>query len=420
MAGIDTRGLASGFTQGFGMMNQYQQQQRQNKRQDRRDEMKEKQFGLQMEQAEMEKKQLEKQQTQEDMQLTLGKIANGMDVSDEEVELLRDNPKYWPALDPATDASIEQAKMVIDPESPVDANDQESLDALNQMFGAEINKGEGGEKRITGMVPAPDGESVMLELGVTGEDGEEYRAPMTNGRSNDPENDDMVMSVPVDRLVEQTQGMRMLRNTFQTPEAQGQASKVLNLLRGESPDQWEQVEGPDGSILQRNTKTGEMKSVMGRSPSRGGGGSYKPPSRIQEARALVAEGTYDNFDDAYKAVRTSAGQISDYPRAKDRINALRDREERITAKLNGEGPTFLDEDEQKEARQELEQVRAELREEEDSTYGIQYSQDSDGQSGGSQKSVQAPDSAIKYLRQNDSPELREQFRAKYGDLPQGF
>lgn len=309
MAGLDTRGLADGFAQGFGMVNQYQQQERQNESADRRMDMQEQQFGLQMENAELKKEQLEQARDMEDLKFTLGKVSSGMDVDESEVELLRKYPKYWAALDPQTDASLEQAQMVIDPESPVDANDPESLDALNQMFGAEINKGEGGEKRITGMVPGPDGESVMLELEVTGENGETYRAPMTKGRSNDADADDMVMSIPVERLVEQTQGMRMLRNTFRSPEAQASATKVLNLLRGESPERWEQIEGPGGSILQRNTRTGEMKSVMGRAPQHGGrGGSYKPPSRIQEATELVKRGVYGTFSDAYEAVRARAGQ----------------------------------------------------------------------------------------------------------------
>lgn len=312
MAGLDTRGLASGFAQGFGLMNNYQQQQKQNERADRQMGMQEERFEWQKEQAETQQQEAKRARDLEELQFTLGKIGSGMEVDESEIELLRQYPKYWAALDPDTDASIEQAQQVIDPQSPVDANDPESLAALNQMFGAEINRGEGGQKRVVGMVPAPDGESVMLELEVVGEDGSTYTAPMTEGRSN-REDDDLVMQVPVERLVDQTQGMRMLRNVFQRPEAQQRANQVLNILRGDSGESWELEEHPRLGAIQRNTKTGEIKPVRPGAGSpydqRGSsGGSYKPPSNIQEAEALVQRGVYDNFSDAYEAVRARAGQ----------------------------------------------------------------------------------------------------------------
>lgn len=331
MAGLDTRGLASGFTQGFGLMNQYQQQQNQNERSDQQMGMRQERMDMQREQFDAQQEEVGRARDMEDLQFTLGKIGSGMDVSDDEMELLRKYPKFQAALDPDTDASIEQAQSVIDPESPVDGNDPESLAALNQMFGAEINKGDGGNKRVVGMVPGPDGESVMLELEMEGEDGKPYRAPMTKNRSNS-EDDDLVMSVPVEKLVEQTQGMRMLRNTFRSPEAQASATKVLNLLRGESPEKWEQVKGPDGSILQRNTSTGEMKSVMGRSPTRSGSGyRSRPTATMKEAQWMVQQGIEPDIQSAFKSLNTSRGD--DFQREKLQLRTINDDIKRFESRI---------------------------------------------------------------------------------------
>lgn len=307
MSGLDTRGLASGFAQGFGLMNQYQQQQFQNERAEKQDAMQAEQFDMQKQQFSAQQEDVQRQRDMEEIQFTLGKIGSGMDVAEDELETLRRYPKFWAALDPQTDASINQAMAVIDPDTTVDANDPESLEALNQMFGSEINRGEGGQKRVVGMYPAPDGQSVALELEVVGEDSNTYRAPMTEGRGT--ADDDLVKYVPVESLVEQVQGMRLLRNTMRTPEAQQRATQVLSLLRGDSNEHWEQVEGPGGSILQRNTVTGETKQVIGRAPQRYGG-SGSTPSRIQEAEALVGRGVYTSFAEAYEAVRARAGESS--------------------------------------------------------------------------------------------------------------
>lgn len=332
MAGLDTRGLASGFAQGFGLMDQFQRGQKADERADQQMGMQQERMDMQREQFSAQQEDVTRQRDMENIQFTLGKIGSGMEVGEDELETLRKYPKFWSALDPETDNSINQAMSIIDPDTSVDANDPESLDALNQMFGAEINRGEGGQKRVVGMYPAPDGENVVLELEVTGEDGSTYRAPMTEGRGT--ADDDLVKYVPVEKLVEQVQGMRMLRNTMRSPEAQQRASQVLSLLRGDSNEQWEQVEGPGGSILQRNTKTGETKQVIGRAPQARSGSSGRPPSRIQEAEELVTRGVYDTFAEAYEVVRARAGQNNTAANARDELDYERDQLEGIMETLN--------------------------------------------------------------------------------------
>lgn len=351
MAGLDTRGLASGFAQGFGLMNQYQQQQFQNERAKKQDAMQAERFDMQKQQFSAQQEDAQRQRDMEEIQFTLGKIGSGMDVAEDELETLRRYPKFWAALDPQTDVSINQAMAVIDPNTTVDANDPESLEALNQMFGAEINRGEGGQKRVVAMYPAPDGQSVALELEVVGEDGNTYRAPMTEGRGT--AEDDLVKYIPVEALVEQVQGMRLLRNTMRTPEAQQRATQVLSLLRGDSQERWEQVEGPDGSILQRNTVTGELKSVIGRASQRGGG-SGSTPSRIQEAEALVGRGVYPTFAEAYEAVRARAGESSQMDTRY--ISFLGDELDRIDEQLDSYSLS-------EEAREELSARREQLAQE---------------------------------------------------------
>ncbi|GEK46565.1 hypothetical protein HPA02_08480 [Bisbaumannia pacifica] len=356
MAGLDTRGLADGFAQGFGLMNQYQRGQRADARADQQMEIQQERLGMQREQFGMQQEEAQRARDMEDLQFTLGKIGQGMEVDESEIELLQRYPKYWAALDPDTDASIEQAMAVIDPNTSVDANDPESLAALNQMFGAEINRGEGGQKRVVGMVPAPDGESVMLELEVVGEDGSRYTAPMTEGRGTGE--DDLVMAVPVERLVEQTQGMRMLRNVFRTPEAQQRASQVLGLLRGDSAESWDLEEHPRLGMIQVNRRTGEIKPVRpgaGSPYDRSGSSGGRPPSRIQEAEELVSRGVYDSFAEAYEAVRARAGESSQMDSRY--IDFLGDELDRVNGQLDSHQ---LTEEQREQLQAQRDQLQAEL------------------------------------------------------------
>lgn len=312
MAGLDTRGLASGFSQGFGLMNQFQQQQNQNERADKRLDMQEQKFGLQIESAQMEREHLQQQRDMEDLKFTLGKIAGGMEIDESEVDLLRKYPKYQKALDPNTDFSVQKAMNVVDPSMPDDLNDPEALTALNQMFGPEINKGGGGQKRIIGAVPAPDGKGLNFELEVIGKDGKSYNAPMTKNRGTEQEGDEWVKSVDVGKAIDQVQGMRMLRLAFQTPEAQENANRVLRLLNGDKEESFRVERHPVLGMIEVNESDGSIKTLSPGAGSpydrSGRSGSGTQPSNIREAEALVGRGVYKNFGEAYDAVRARAGQ----------------------------------------------------------------------------------------------------------------
>ena len=265
---LDTRGLASGFGQGFGLADQYYARQNQqelqgkaNGRADRSMEMREEQFGMQKDQAEQQK-------ARQSAEFTLGKIAQGVDLSDDEMKFMKENPQYWGALDPEMDSAIENAQRVIDPSDPMDSNDPEALYSMNLMFGHRINRGEGGKKRIAGLYPGQQEGTVAFDLEVEGEDGKKYNAPMTKNRG--VEDDDEVMQTPVESLINQVQGYRMLRNAFRGPEAQQNASRVLAALRGDKAGAPTKGINMNGFLV--DPVTGEQMGDFRTDEQRNGGG----------------------------------------------------------------------------------------------------------------------------------------------------
>jgi len=327
---LDTRGLASGFTQGFGMMNNYYRGKKQDERAERGLEMREESF-------EMQKEQHGQQQDQQQAQFVLGKIASGVEPTEDEVKWLADNPKYWPALDPQTDQDIEVAQNVIDPESPISANDPDALYSMNHLFEHRINRGKGGKKRVAGMYPGAEPGTVALDLEVEGEDGTTYNAPLTSNRGTADEGDDEVMQVPVGGLVEQVQGYRAIRNAIKAGGGQETASRVLSVLTGKQPERsnayrtreemvalgidpdkatqeayglqspekgfsepfkheelgWVQ-KGPDGELHQYDPADGGQ-----------GGGSGKAPADVQKAEWMMNVGLADDYDQAWTLINTS-------------------------------------------------------------------------------------------------------------------
>jgi hypothetical protein len=211
-------------------MDTYYNRQAQNERADKR-------LGLQEEAFDMQKERHGAEQAKEKATFVLGKIAQGVEPTEDEFGWLKEHPQFWPALDPRTDKSIEVAQSVIDPESPMGPNDPEAIEAMNQLWSHRINRGEGGRKRIAGLYPGQEQGTVALDLEIEKEDGTKYNAPMTKNRG--VEGDDEVLQTPVEALVNQVQGYRMLRNAFRTAEAQATATKVLSALTGKTPDRSE-------------------------------------------------------------------------------------------------------------------------------------------------------------------------------------
>lgn len=157
-------------------------------------------------------------QQERDQQMIRGayaKIAENVDLGDDELAAFKRMPWLAPThvADERMGKAVAMAARVFDPEDPADANDPESLEAMNYMFGPRISRGEGGQKKIVGVYPGQTPGTIAFELEVTGEDGKAYRAPMTKNRSI--ADDDEVLQVPIEDVVNQVAGYKGLSNVLQ-------------------------------------------------------------------------------------------------------------------------------------------------------------------------------------------------------------
>lgn len=277
MSGLDTRGAWDGFREGFQLMDNYQARQAAQQNADeqiamqqrgldmreremvqqrdlaeRRFGLDEKQFGQQQHQFEqrhalderqldISSKQFERQMRADDRRFSLqqqelgmrrqerdeerdmqilragyGKIAEGQELGDDEIETFKRYPWLAPnhVADPRMDAAVKRAAEVLDPKNPADANDPQSLEAINYMFGPNIQRGDGGKKRIVGVYPGQKPGTLAFELEVVGEDGKAYNAPMTKNRGT--AEDDEVMQVPIEDLVNRVAGYKSLQGVLQS------------------------------------------------------------------------------------------------------------------------------------------------------------------------------------------------------------
>jgi len=226
---LDTRGLASGFGQGFGLADNYYRGQKQDDRAERGLQMREESFGMQ-------KDQYEQARQKEQATLIFGKVANKMGLSEDEEKFLVDNPRYLGALNSETDKAIDIAQRVIDPNDPTGFNSEEGMYAMNTAFAPVINRGQGGSKRIVAGYPAKSNpEAMTFDLEVTGEDGSKVNRPMTDNRGIEGE-DDQVKEVPIEGMVNHVQGLRMVRNAINSNGASEYAQKMYSVLTGKQTE----------------------------------------------------------------------------------------------------------------------------------------------------------------------------------------
>ncbi|MDP2346705.1 MAG: hypothetical protein Q8N34_03155 [Gammaproteobacteria bacterium] len=80
-----------------------------------------------------------------------------------------------------------------------DVDEKPVMDALNYFLQKRINNDPAtANKSISNIMPAPNGQGVLVELNVEPKDGKPYQAPLTRNRSSDP--NDPVVVVPYDDL----------------------------------------------------------------------------------------------------------------------------------------------------------------------------------------------------------------------------
>lgn len=370
MAGLDTRGLASGFAQGFGLMDSFYNRQERSQQRERGLEMREQAFEADMAQRQREQDQLL-------VKSGYARLAAGQELSEDQLAAFQRNPWMapWHVATDEMGAAIEQAARVADPGDPADLNDPASIKAVNDMFGPRINRGHGKNKRIRAALPGPQPGTLVFELDVEDEGGNRYTAPMTRNRGKAGE-DDEVLATDVGTMVEQAAGYQALRKVLSTPEARERAlayGRALGFLP-EPEGRWITEKHPTLGMIQRNTANGEIKPISAGAGSpydRDGSSNYwdRPTAMQKDIEYMVATGLAPDRETAWKMLRESSGDNS-YSRSKDRIEAMRNRVESLEQIIMGEGAIFPSDEEIEAAREEIRFLRQEIREQENSTYNI--------------------------------------------------
>ena len=297
MAGLDTRGAFDGFVKGFGMMQGYQDSK------DRKAYMKEQQGmqqrGLEMREQEFaaQQEQRQKQQDQEVVSQFYNGWANGVEVPiTPELEQAFERNKMFDArhlFKPEVMQSVDYADKLSKGEGSLFS--QETVDAMNTFYGPRVNRGDGGKKRLSGMYPGQKEGSFVFELEVEDDQGNKRNAPMTMNRGMEGD-DDEVAQYEIEQAIGPVMGAKSIYQALGDNREKMMSYLQASGFLPKEESKWEQVQGPGGSILQRNTKTGELKNVLGRAPQQGGGAgglSYAPSSDVKTLEYLKASGMSD-------------------------------------------------------------------------------------------------------------------------------
>lgn len=184
-------------------------------REDQRFDMQQQQFSRQIDQQD------KAQQQKQDALIAksaYAKIAAGGDLDENDLQVFKRNPWMDPrhVLSPQMKSDVDTAGRVF--AGDLNSNAPEALDAVNRVFGPDIQKGGGGQKKIVQVLPGQTKGTVVFELEVTGEDGQKYNAPMTKNRGTTTDGDEDVLEVPIEKLVDRVSGYKLLSGAFNTPE----------------------------------------------------------------------------------------------------------------------------------------------------------------------------------------------------------
>ena len=319
MAGLDTRGLADGFAQGFGMMEAYDQRKINNERADNQEARQAKQDGRIDQQWDQQQDDRSKNEALEKLSMFYQQEASGMTPEwTADLDSAADIHPYLrlgSVYDPGTAKSVDIAKQValgdMDPNSP------EALEAFNQFYKVDIDKGDAkdlqeGEtvrKSIIQTYPGSVEGTLSFELGVEVLDAQgavvrSYTAPMTTGNSA---GDDEVKQVSIEKMVNGAAGMASLQRVI-PEEVKARRRKFLTEIGVLKPaaEQFESVQGPGGSVLQRSTLTGEMSQVVGRESSYGRS-AFAPGALQKKMEYLKSEFPGESNQQIYeRAINNSA------------------------------------------------------------------------------------------------------------------
>jgi len=337
MAGLDTRGLADGFMKGFSFVDGYYDKEQQKERQAQLDQEQrdyraqqqanwDRNFGLQEQRAETQDKQwqqsfglqqqrfgadqqhqswqrgrankqdaldaADRQRTQDlqDIQIELARLAQGFEPTERGIELFS-SPKYQQynplrIASPDMGEALSYAEQVIDPNSPADTNSPEGRKHLNYVLMPDLNTGRNGEglkggvRQFAALYPGQTEGTVAVEVEM--EDGR--LAPVTEKRGTAEDGDDAVLEEPVEKLVNQVQGLKTLRQALTSPQGQqgvarlrqalglssaGEAQELQTIYDADGNEmkvQWDRTSGrwvPVGGSKQKQVKHEAIKNFDG-------------------------------------------------------------------------------------------------------------------------------------------------------------
>ncbi|MGP3789756.1 hypothetical protein [Pseudomonas sp. B392_1p] len=288
MSGLDTRGAFDGFVQGFGLVENFKQRKADNARADQQMAMQER--GLQMREQEFAAQQQQRQSQQDQQQIAqfYQGWSSGIEapITPELEQAFERNKLADPRhlFNPKTEAAVQYADRLAQGEGSLFS--QQTVDAMNDFYGPRVSRGSGGKKRLAGMYPGQKDGTFVFELEVEDERGGKRLAPMTVNRGTADE-DDEVAQYEIDQAIGPVMGAKSLY------QALGQnRDKMLGYLQASGylpkTESWEQVEGPDGAVLQRNSRTGEMKSVIGRKNDGAGSAAFAPSNDVKTLQWLMS------------------------------------------------------------------------------------------------------------------------------------
>lgn len=259
---LDTRGIADGFMKGFSFMDNYLDKEADRGRRDKmdmqqqedRDYNRERQEALDAErqedrtyvrernekldarqeaqlsrandradrtegrqQSEFDQKQFERNATE-----VMATVQAGGTLTDQQRQFIEKNPQVnpWRFLDDNTQSAIsyfekavESAEIDSDDDFIRFANAPQTVDAFNQLFKNQVQKGDGGKKRIKNILPGPQEGTLVFNLEIQGEDGKVREEPMTVDRGVAGK-DDKIKVVSIEDVTQQIAGMSIFNKSL--------------------------------------------------------------------------------------------------------------------------------------------------------------------------------------------------------------
>lgn len=166
------------------------------------------------------------------------------------------------------------------------ANSPPTLDAFNTLYATQINKGEGGHKRIAAVYPGQQPGTLVFDLEVTPENGAAYRAPVTKGRDTKGED---VLQVSIGDISEQLAGYAQFNQLTSSPAFRnrvGEFAKQRGWIKPtvKTPKTWSRLN--DTTVY--NSADGSTREVSGQQA-----GTGKPTTNKKKYNEMIGMGVPD-------------------------------------------------------------------------------------------------------------------------------